>query len=664
MTSGFDHFLSAFFLLGLLIVAAVAWQRFNQPTFPNEVALPRAVEPLRYLFLKGTYGRALLTYVGASLLLYALLVLPGREIMPLLAGKNYPVEPWALVVALVLVGLLPNSNITWINKIEEALRRVVHQWFLVPDGIVRTIGVLEDARYLPPPKHLAALAPNKRKRLQADLKLPSHSLRYRWARASMLIASLQQMGAGNDYPLRPSDFAPFREDFTQIQDTHHQLAKQMMVHNGATKETDDEKLTRSVEALLKRIYAYISWGIRQQARSEEQVDRTLEKLGFQIPVIVPRRLFDIVLPAVLLVAAITAVFWAGVFAVDYAIEVDKPGDTVVVKVLSFVVGASLMYGFIVFIALKQRSIGIEQKSWREGSPRSLFSIAWRAGMATWLLLVLTSLLWRLPETWASIAGIAQKVKSLTVGGVADLPDPVGKVLWVTAITLLPWILVGAAAGAVLASRLSGDVRKTDRTSRVRDAVAIGGSIALAVLAARPIEVFLSRSFGENPPGYWWIPIFGLAGFGCGAVIGFWVPQAYKTNLATPFDTGARRTLESLVDSARKSLGETAARDWIFRSHDEYGGITPAEAIQCKTLQTGVEELLEREARLIRARRDGPVPGSPGDGDAGRAAAPPNEPETPVTEKNARVSTLRIVDSQPRRGSQVDAGAANRRKEHA
>ena len=70
-------------------------------------------------------------------------------------------------------------------------------------------------------------------------------------------------------------------------------------------EDEEEKLSRSVENLLKRVYAYISWGIRYQVDSEREVDQTLKDLGFRIPDRVPgRHLFDIVVPAVLLVAGI------------------------------------------------------------------------------------------------------------------------------------------------------------------------------------------------------------------------------------------------------------------------------------------------------------------------------------------------------------------------
>ena len=53
----------SFFCFGVLIVLTYAWQRFNEPSFPNEETLPRTVEPLRYLFLKPAYAKARLLYL-------------------------------------------------------------------------------------------------------------------------------------------------------------------------------------------------------------------------------------------------------------------------------------------------------------------------------------------------------------------------------------------------------------------------------------------------------------------------------------------------------------------------------------------------------------------------------------------------------------------------
>ena len=104
--------------------------------------------------------------------------------------------------------------------IEEQIRRNVHEFYLVPDGVKKTIAVLEDAPYEPPASQLEAVPDAQRERLQADLRLGRGSLRYRWARATMLMASLNQMGAGTVHPLRKAAFEPFAEDFDAIHSRH------------------------------------------------------------------------------------------------------------------------------------------------------------------------------------------------------------------------------------------------------------------------------------------------------------------------------------------------------------------------------------------------------------------------------------------------------------
>src|SRR3954454_21992064 len=138
MPHSFEHYNSIFFVLGLLVVAAYGCQRFNEPSFPNKDTLPHTVDPLRYLFLKRSYRKAIFAYIAASLLLYSALVLPGPSIVPMLfANEKFPPECWALLVALFLVGVVPNSRLPWLIVIEERLRRLVHAWFLVPGGTVR-----------------------------------------------------------------------------------------------------------------------------------------------------------------------------------------------------------------------------------------------------------------------------------------------------------------------------------------------------------------------------------------------------------------------------------------------------------------------------------------------------------------------------------------------
>ncbi len=280
-----EHFWSIFFLIGLLVVMAYAWQRFNEPSFPQRETLPRTVDPLRYLFLRSTYGKARWAYVAGLIVLYALFVAPGPTMIEALGDvgfKDFPPKAWALLVALVLTGVgVAPASVKWLNILEEWLRRWVHAWFLVPDGIERTIGVLEDARYDPPPSQLSLVeSPATRERLQENLKAPTGTLRYRWARAGVLMVSLRQMGAGATHPLKRAAFEPFEEDFKAILASYRALRPDVeAVLNNPTGSDSEENLLTSVDSLLKRLYATARDGdgnVRSGWKNARRAGRTKE----------------------------------------------------------------------------------------------------------------------------------------------------------------------------------------------------------------------------------------------------------------------------------------------------------------------------------------------------------------------------------------------------
>ena len=616
-----EHYFSVFFVLGLLVVAAYALQRFNEPSFPNRETLPRTVPPLRYLFLRRAYRRALFTYVIASLSLYSVLVLPGPAIIPALGavgiGTDFPAEGWALLVALLLVGLVPNSHLRWLTSIEECLRRWVHAWFFVPEGVVKTVGFLEDARYEPPASQLDAVASPLRKRLRNDLRLPTNSLRYRWARATMLIASLRQMGAGAAHPLSRAAFEPFQEDFEAIVEKHRALAQEIdALGDGPINEETEETLIKSVDKLLRRIYAYISWGIRYQADREQEVDQTLEELGFRVPPTGGRRLFDTILPPLIFVALVTMLFWLALDAVTRMMGSPAPSlHMSVVYALTSAVAASLMYGGAALIALERRSVQIEQKVWRQGAASGLVAIAMHAGLVTWAVIIASTVLWQFPATLESLVGLAKLVQSLASGASGSgAAAPEWSFLPVRMTTALPWLLAGATASVLLANLMGGDVRRSGARQRTRDAIVLGGGLGLAVALAQLIQISLSDLLVVETAPISSVPIVALAGSACGAIIGFVVPQACRENLVTPPDRNMSRVLRDLLRDAETTLGtRSTAEDWVFMPHQDLGGITPAEAIQYRTLATGVRTLLESEAprrredaRLDRSERPMPT----------------------------------------------------------
>jgi hypothetical protein len=642
---------ASFFFFGVLVVLTYAWQRFNEPSFPNEETLPRTVEPLRYLFLKPAYGKARLLYLIGLLSLYTLLVIPGPSMLGALGapGPKEGLSPqaWPLLVALVLTGLgAAPAPVKWLNIIEEQLRRWVHAWYLVPDGIRSTIAVLDDARYDPPVGQLSFLQSPLREKCQEDLRLARGTLGYSWARATILVTSIKSMLNGAPHPLKRAAFEPFRDEFfDDILVTYRalKLDVQALVPND---EDEEEKLARSVQNLLKRVYAYIGWGIRYQADSEREVDQTLKDLGFRIPDRVPgRHLFDIVVPAVLLVALIVMVFWVTNDAIARAMgATDSTMYRSIISALTSAMASSLMYGAVISIVLKRRSAKIEQKVWRERSWKCVIPIAVKAGLATWLVIVLSTVYWKPSDTWQSLIGIAQLfAQSAVDAGRSGSTAPDWAFLPIKMATALPWLLVGMTASVVLVSRLSGDVRRIGTADRLRDALVLAVALGVAAAAAQLIQTSLVDTFhdlylsSETTPPLSLVPIDGLAEFACGAVIGFMVPQACRANLVTPSDPIMARALRELLREARTALGSKgAAEDWVFTPNDDLRGITPAEAIQFKTHATGVGGLLEGEAQRRRDdahpdRGDGPAPVViEGGRSADRPLAPPAQGDEKVS----------------------------------
>jgi hypothetical protein len=154
----------------------------------------------------------------------------------------------------------------------------------------------------------------------------------------------------------------------------------------------------------------------------------------------------------------------------------------------------------------------------------------------------------------------------------------------------------------------------DKPQRVHDAIILGIGLGLAAAAAQLIQTSLADVLGSDdkaPLGY--VPILGLVGSLCGAIIGFMVPRAWRVNLVTPPDPSMASALRDLLRRAETTLGTRAvAENWVFTPRDQFGGITPAEAVQYKGLATGVRRLLNddasREGDEVRTdRRERPIP---------------------------------------------------------
>jgi hypothetical protein len=157
------------------------------------------------------------------------------------------------------------------------------------------------------------------------------------------------------------------------------------------------------------------------------------------------------------------------------------------------------------------------------------------------------------------------------------------------------------------------------------ATALGIAAAAAQLIQTSfVDYFRGLGWTNEPlPADRLVWIEGLAEFACGAVIGFVVPFACRTNVITPVDPIVAHALRDLQRSATTALGSKAVGgDWVFTPNDDLRGITPAEAIQYRTHATGVDNLLEIAAQhqLEETRPDRSECPAPVLIEGGRAAA--------------------------------------------
>jgi hypothetical protein len=276
-------------VLGLFVLWTYALKRFNEPTFQEKKALPNTVYPVQYLFLPPDYARARSAYLIILTSVYLVFVLAGPDVIPPDWAKVFPPESFALGLAAVFAGLLPNSDsqfLKMISSLEVELRRRVHAAFFVPSRIEETIVVLDTAPYDPPPGLLEFIAQPLRDELKRDLrnrKLRSTSLEYRWARARMLMEALAQIGRNREVlPLEVKDFAPFAKDLETLREKYKKLERDMATIDRRP-SADSDELANAVDDLLYGIYAYIAWGVRRQAKKKRGFTSCWRRWAFGSP---------------------------------------------------------------------------------------------------------------------------------------------------------------------------------------------------------------------------------------------------------------------------------------------------------------------------------------------------------------------------------------------
>lgn len=566
--------------IGMLVVLMFAWRRFNEPSFPNNETLPRTVDPLRYLFISSAYIKARRVYSLGFILLYVLLILPGASTAAVLGISNkLPAEAWVLGVAIVMVEIAPNAGIKWLNLMEETWRKWVHSWFLVPDGILKTAAILQDAKFSLTPEQLEALPDGVRDRINAGLQLAPNLLRARWARARALLDSVLRTDAFADLAA-----APFQDDFKDLKRRYRALRDDIAPYLSSTPalttdgepEEAFENVDTELQSFLRSVYIYVSWVVLYSAQNERDVDQRLRDLGFSIPPRGERRTFDIMAAPAIMVGLVTTICWLAAPLGPASASYDVVAH--VTAAASAGVANSLFYGLVLYLALHLRSDQIDEKTWREGSPRCLAIIAVKTGLTAYATIVVVGVVSALIPVW--LEAFSPQHSPSGRPGVYWLQQILGPV---------PWFLVGATVGVMVARSVGRNIQRTAAADRIKDALRCGVLLALAAGAAQLLQNTINQQLlaalvtGFHPSDPTWDFIINpleiaMVGGLCGAIIGFMVPHAFRRNILEPGDLEAAGALQDLIDRATTAFGSAeAAREWVFHPTPQFKGLTPAEA---------------------------------------------------------------------------------------
>jgi hypothetical protein len=309
------------------------------------------------------------------------------------------------------------------------------------------------------------------------------------------------------------------------------------------------------------------------------------------------------IPTVVLVAFITAIFW---MLTDYLAGRWSDQTSMVTSIMgeaSAVAAAGAMYGLCAYIALNGRAERIEKSTWRQGSPSAYVWISIKAGALAWAVILVSTIIFQSSEIMPALAKVVNGATNHLNEQLSPETLAAARLLLGKIFAASPWFLLGSTLSVVVAMRMAGDVRRTMLPDRLRDAYITGIATGFAAAAATALQTAIYGILGSNVD-FGSVPTTAFAGFACGWVVGFCVPQLAKSMIVRPPNLEQVKALKNLRRQAIAALGKDDDVDgWLFGPYTELGGVSPAEAIGYTGRVTGVRMLLEELSASLPARAD-------------------------------------------------------------
>lgn len=280
-------------IFGALLVGVDSWSRFNQPSYNTHSEHFVRYEP-RSATSHTLYRNARLAYVGANLLIYAIVsvtpdVLGVFGIRPFGENASGPTIP--LFAALIIITL---QNIPGLREIEQRIRSSLHTIARIPDAVRRTVAQMRGSpfsirRDLTPAldrKTKVLFGNNCENPAAINRLIIDDEILQTWYRCAALLIALSESNRDRS-GIDPLFFDHYKDELDSINARNAALAGDLAAYvadrcKGDVPDQHETTLFRDLRDLRDRLYTFVACGVNSSVNTEAERFDILRKLGFGV----------------------------------------------------------------------------------------------------------------------------------------------------------------------------------------------------------------------------------------------------------------------------------------------------------------------------------------------------------------------------------------------
>ena len=286
------------FVSGLILVALVSIERFNEPTFKQTAqGLYRKFSP-KDITSEKLYNRALFAYLAIALGFYSGLSFSSEfSLLVLGADKSVaknPLNPFIAAAAVITL-----QSVWFIREIEVSLRSALHRWANIPEGVRRTVESLRrsDFNFALYRDSILSGADEfvhfDQYAVFDEEKIKAEPLMRRWLKICCILSAIRSVHEGPDGKLSVNDkiFEVYKDEYDSILRMHRALAnavfryKQMESQEKYRHQLPGMRnaILSDLRTLREDLYQFLACAVRSRFPTESEIHVALNRIGFQLP---------------------------------------------------------------------------------------------------------------------------------------------------------------------------------------------------------------------------------------------------------------------------------------------------------------------------------------------------------------------------------------------